>query len=386
MNLRQCEIVTDVDKLNVDLQATFMKYNTIKKWAYIVHDKDDTRPHYHICLHFGGASVDVAQVAKWFSLGYKDEQGNEHDGTQFINKIKGRWTDVLLYLTHGNESQKNKHQYSTSEVKANFDFETEIESAKILGDFEHYSYAQQLLFIDSLPVSEKVKAFSQLRKLWEIRCQRLTLNTDRNIQVMFITGKGGSGKTYYAKKLLTNLGYDFCVSSASNDPFQDYLGQKGIILDDMRDYAFAFEDLLKTLDNNTSSSVKSRFANKVFNGEIIVITSKVPLVYWYKNKDNHGNYYNLAADDLVQLYRRITCYVVVTEKEVLVYDDGVDEQGKPKGKATVFKNELIGKKAEQKAKTDFSSMFGKFCDAADKANFEQLTLIPVDPKDDDLPF
>ncbi len=117
MNLRQCEIVTDVDKLNVDLQATFMKYATIKKWAYIIHDKDDTRPHYHICLHFGGASVDIQQVAKWFNLGYKDEQGNEHDGTQFINKIKGRWTDVLLYLTHGNESQKNKHQYSTSEVK-----------------------------------------------------------------------------------------------------------------------------------------------------------------------------------------------------------------------------------------------------------------------------
>ena len=28
------EIVTDVDKLNVDLQATLMKYSTIKQWAY----------------------------------------------------------------------------------------------------------------------------------------------------------------------------------------------------------------------------------------------------------------------------------------------------------------------------------------------------------------
>lgn len=385
MNLRQCEIVTDVDKLNVDLQATFMKYNTIKKWAYIIHDKDDTRPHYHICLHFGGASVDIAQVAKWFSLGYKDEQGNEHDGTQFINKIKGRWTDVLLYLTHGNESQKNKYQYSTSEVTANFDFETEIESAKILGDFEHYSYAQQLQYVNSLPTAEKVKAFSQLRKLWELQCQVLTLNTDRSIQVMFIDGKGGAGKTYYAKKLLTNLGYDFCVSSASNDPFQDYLGQKGIILDDLRDYAFAFEDLLKTLDNNTSSSVKSRFANKVFNGEMIVITSKVPLVYWYKGKDNHGNYYDLEADDLVQLYRRITCYVSVTEKEIRVYNDGVDELGKPKGKASVFKNALAEKPDIQIEKTDFTKAFGNICENADSASYEQLSLIPVDDPNE-LPF
>lgn len=370
MNLRQCEIVTDVDKINVDLQATFMKYSTIKKWAYIVHDKDDTRPHYHICLHFGGASVDIQQVAKWFCLGYKDEQGNEHDGTQFINKIKGRWTDVLLYLTHGNESQKNKHQYSVSEVTANFDFETEIESAKILGDFEHYSYAQQLQYVNSLPTAEKVKAFSQLRKLWELQCQVLTLNTDRSIQVVFITGKGGTGKTYYGKKLLTSLGYDFCISSASNDPFQDYLGQKGIILDDMRDYAFSFEDLLKTLDNNTSSSVKSRFANKVFNGEMIIITSSVPLVYWFKGKDNHGNYYNLSAEDLIQLYRRISCYVVMTDKDISVYSEGVDELGKPKGQAKVFKNELVGIKAEQKPKVDFTAMFGKICADADNASFE----------------
>ena len=48
MNLRQMEIVTDQDKLNVDIQETCMKYKTIKQWAYILHDKDDTRPHYHI--------------------------------------------------------------------------------------------------------------------------------------------------------------------------------------------------------------------------------------------------------------------------------------------------------------------------------------------------
>ena len=124
MNLRQMEIVTDVDKLKVDLQATFMQYTTIKKWAYIVHNADDTRPHYHIALHFGGASVDTAQVAKWFNLGFTDENGIEHSGENFINKIKGRWTDVLLYLTHANDTQKYKHQYDPSEVIANFDFET----------------------------------------------------------------------------------------------------------------------------------------------------------------------------------------------------------------------------------------------------------------------
>ena len=51
MNLRQMEIVTDADKLKVDIQQTCMQYKTIKQWAYILHDKDDTRPHYHIYLN-----------------------------------------------------------------------------------------------------------------------------------------------------------------------------------------------------------------------------------------------------------------------------------------------------------------------------------------------
>lgn len=358
MNLRQMEIVTDVNKLNVDLQATFMQYSTIKKWAYIVHDKDDTRPHYHIALHFGGASVDTAQVAKWFKLGYTDENGVEHSGENFINKVKGRWTDVILYLTHCNDTQKYKYQYPPSEVHANFDFENEIKSSKIIGDFENYSYAQMLQYVDTLPISEKAATFSRLRKLWELRCQILTLNTDRNIQVVFITGKGGAGKTYYAKKLLNSLNYDFCISSSSNDPFQDYMGQKAIILDDLRDSAFEnFEDLLKILDNNTSSSVKSRFSNKVFNGEMILITSSVPLRFWYKDLQYS------RTETLVQLYRRISCYVEVGKTEITVYDEGVDEYGKPKGLGQVYKNELADVKKENKPKFDYKSAFGKICQA-----------------------
>ena len=359
MNLKMCEISTDVDKLKVDLQATFMKYTTIKKWAYIIHDKDDTRPHYHITLHFGGASVDTKQVAEWFKLGYMDEDGKEYTGEQFVERVKcKRWSGVVTYLVHGQDSQKNKYQYPISEVHANFDIETEIANEKILGNFEQYSYAQQLQHVNSLPLSEKAQAFSKLRKLWELQCQILTLNTDRQIQVIFITGKGGTGKTYYAKKLLASQGYDFCVSSSSNDPFQDYMGQKSIILDDMRDTAFEFEDLLKLLDNNTSSSVKSRFSNKVFNGEMIVITSPVPLIFWYKQLQYDKN------DTLQQLYRRISCYVVVTETEITVYDNGLDNYGKPQGLGQVFKNELAEKKKESKPKVDFKSMFGKICESS----------------------
>ena len=48
MFLKQMEIVQDVDKMRVDVQKVLMERKTVKKWAYIIHDKDDTRPHYHI--------------------------------------------------------------------------------------------------------------------------------------------------------------------------------------------------------------------------------------------------------------------------------------------------------------------------------------------------
>lgn len=344
MQLRQMEIVTDKDKLTVDIQETCMKYKTIKEWAYILHDKDDTRPHYHIYLNFGTSSCDTKMVANWFGV-----------ADNFVSKVKGRKSDMLMYLTHANESQKNKHQYSPNEVVANFDFETEIENSKIIGDFKNYSYAEQLKYVNSLPITEKTKAFTQLKKLWELECQCLTLNADRNITIVFITGKGGTGKSFYAKKLCDRLGYDYCISSSSNDPFQDYLGQKAIILDDLRDKSFELEDLLKILDNHTSSSVKSRFNNKVFNGLLIIITSSVPLHYWYMKKKS-------GVDNLIQLYRRINCYVEITENLIKVFDDGVDENGNPKGSVEIIVNDLVKKVIANNEKTILSSVFKKISD------------------------
>ena len=346
MRKKHCEVVSNVSHLKVDIQAVIRSKKSIKQWAYILHDKDDTEPHYHIYLNFGKTSVEFADVASWFGL---DEN--------FVNKVEGRKVDMLMYLTHSNAGQEHKYQYSPKEVIANFDFESEVAVSKILGNFEQFSYAQQLEYINSLSVNEKTKAHTQLDKLWKLHCQCLVLKPDRQIEVMFIHGKGGTGKTYYAKKLLEKMGYDFCVSSSSNDPFQDYMGQQAIILDDLRDKAFEFEDLLKLLDNDTASSVKSRFSNKVFNGKIIVITSTVPLAYWYREYQ-----YNMA-DTLQQLYRRITSYVVVEEQYVSVYED-LDTRGRPIGLPRVFKNEIPELKRQKPKKTDFGAVFGEMLEDA----------------------
>lgn len=339
MRKKHCEVVSNQEYIKVDIQEVLRSKKSIKQWAYILHDKDDTKPHYHIYLNFGKTSVEFADVANWFGV-----------PENFVSEVKGRKTDMLLYLTHGNDSQTNKHQYDPKEVIANFDFEGEIAVSKVLGNFEKFSYAQQLQYVNSMSVSEKPKAYATLERLWKLHCQCLVLHPDRNIEVMFIHGKGGTGKTYYAKKLCEKLGYDYCISSSSNDPFQDYLGQTAMILDDLRDKAFEFEDLLKVLDNNTASSVKSRFSNKVFNGKLIIITSTVPLSYWYPDHRCAGD------DSLSQLYRRISSYVHVLEDTIRVYDT-IDERGRPTGHPRVYWNDIGSVRGTKKERTDFAAAF-----------------------------
>ena len=243
-----------------------------------------------------------------------------------------------------------------------FDFQIEIDKSKIVGNFEHYTYAQQLAYVNSLSVGDANRAFRQLEMSWKRYCTTLSLNADRDIEVIFIYGLPGSGKTLYAKRIMRELGYDFCISSSSNDPFQDYLGQKGLILDDMRDTTFErLEDLLKVLDNHTSSSVKSRFANRVFMGDLIIVTSPVPLSQWYWSYKGNTN------DTLYQLYRRFTTYVDISYTEITIYTE-LDKHGKPVGAGRVLANDLRQRAIEaqqNKPKRDFASVFEKICSEKD---------------------
>ena len=351
MYLKQCMVTSNVEYFSGDVQQIIKSHKTIKQWAYILHDKDDTANHYHIYLNFGSSGVDTKQVGEWFGL--QESQ---------VERIKGRRWNALEYLTHSDNKQKYKHQYSPTEVIANFDFETEIGKQKIIGDFKNFSYAEQLDYVESLPVSEKAAAYTRLKRLWQAYCEWCAQHPERDIEVMFVCGKGGTGKTYYAKKLLRSMGYDFCISSSSNDPMQDYAGQKALIMDDCRDRTFkSFEDCLKMLDNHTSSSVSSRFYNKVFNGKMIVITSSVPLHYWFRGKNADGNYFNVQNEDFVQLYRRINCYVEITKEEIMVYQS-IGNDGRPKGIADVYKNELVDIEKKKKEKRDYSALFGAICE------------------------
>jgi len=119
---------------------------------------------------------------------------------------------------------------------------------------------------------------------------------------------------------------------------------------------------------------------------MIVLTSSVPLHYWYKSANsNMPSWYRevrtSGKEDFTQLCRRISCYVTVTEDTVTVYNE-LDEQGKPCGRCAVYENEVKTLKQQKKQKFDFKSVFDSFCEKAEVEK-QELTLVETD---EDLPF
>lgn len=110
--LKKCLLVIPAEILKVDIESICKKYDVIKKWAYILHDKDDNKPHYHIYLNFGMSSISTEEIAKWFLL------------SNFENKIFmevfGLEKYIINYFIYSNSLGMFEAKYSPSDIKANF--------------------------------------------------------------------------------------------------------------------------------------------------------------------------------------------------------------------------------------------------------------------------
>ena len=320
MKLRQLEIVQQTEYITKEDILTGIEQgkNYIDKYAFILHDKDKNEngelkaPHYHILLHFK-YTVNTDYVLKWFNI-----------KENYINKIKSQFYNAVLYLTHDNAPEK--YQYDENEITSNFNIKeykqkNEVKKTKKQEQEEVNNIVNDIVNLkirknnfNNISPDLYVKYKKSIDNAFIYRNMLLTSN-NRNIEIIFITGKTGTGKTTYAKDYAENLInlYDyngFCISSSSNDPLQDYKDEDILILDDLRDDAFTFTDLLKILDPYTGSSIKSRYNNKLFIGNLIIITSSSPLTDWYK--------YN-TTEDKKQLYRRIKYYVDVDFNNITYY-------------------------------------------------------------------
>jgi Plasmid replication protein/RNA helicase len=226
---------------------------------------------------------------------------------------------AVQYLIHAND--KTKEQYAWESIITNCDDlnlykpdENAITLESVLAKIDKGEILAHT-YHSEIPIELYSKHKTQIKNAFEYVMERFCMDKNRDIIVKFMSGASGLGKTTFAKWYCDKKGLTYFVSSASNDPMEGYRGERVLILDDLRDDSFRYADMLKLLDNHTRSSSKSRYSNKMFVGDTIIITSTVPLNEWYKSE---------SIESRRQLSRRIVHMYEFDDK--FIYSKEYDEE------------------------------------------------------------
>ena len=284
-------------------------------YAWILHDKDvkdgvPVESHVHVMVNLNGKDYKISDVAKWF---------NDTDEHINVNKKrkKNHWHNMLLYLVHRTENSRHKYQYDPLEVHANFDYIKKLE--EIENEIKEYQkthfvkeeFHKKLQLIEDGIIQEKnARDFFNLYEWYDHQREiNLAFKTyqkfnkeDKDMQVMFISGAPGTGKTSMAKVLAKKYDNDYYEVSASNDMFQDYKGEQVIIINELNRNSYDITDFLNILDNYNGQYVGSRYSNKkITNCKLMIITSNNKIGELFNDVNN---------DHLKALQRRISLYIL----------------------------------------------------------------------------
>lgn len=301
------ELVMDEDKC--DLKSIENWLHKIEcKYLCVLHDKDNTRKHFHFFIKLSSART------------FSDISSQLNIPSNMFEKCKKGWNNMLAYGFHLTDScdEKEKYKYDKNAMISSRGIDIEdifTNDIQIKLDKEHNKYIESLLLdygnlkitkqtiIKELNANDYNRYDRMFKKMKEFRILQVK---ERDMQVVFINGASGSGKTTLAKFMATSCNYDYFVSGSGKDILDGYDKEECIILDDLRQDSFTKSELFKLTDNNTNSSVKSRFCNKdISTCKLMIITSILPPHRLYNWEDTQEESFKQLARRLQYVYTRI---------------------------------------------------------------------------------
>lgn len=360
--VRVCEVVCDMyhpktGELLMDENTIIaaVAHKTIKRWAYVLHDKDVYLPddeandpehvegkhkhdHWHIELECPN-KVALKAIAKWFDV---------PENFIHIPKGKNAFLDKVEYITHERPEQQilGKYRYPDEEIKANFDFRAELDARNerkvkygrdlSVKDRIRYEVLYNGMTLKQAEATDKYNYMSDLQMLKKFRLEYINNMTPPTTRMNFyVDGEGGIGKGLICRALARSLfpdyedDYDiFFEVGADGAAFEGYDGQPVIIWNDRRAIDLLFE--LKGRGNvfNVFDTHPTRQRQKVLYGSINlcnvvhIINAVEP---WEKFLDGLAGEYKdkkgkiVHAEDSNQSYRRFPFTIVLHESDYDIY-------------------------------------------------------------------
>ena len=264
-----------------------VNHKSITRWAYICHDKDTVteadvevgkgvyvesdigKPkgtHWHVVIETANNNLPIATIARWLGI-----PENMID----VPKGRGAFIDCVEYLRHSDRNQvlKGKYEYDKVEVRANFDWESEV-TESVLRKTKYEKPLSQCDFLknevlysgmclrdvqERYPTiyQKEMAVFDRLRMKYIV--ERAPLPSSR--VNFYIEGKSGYGKDTMARSIARGLFPDlvgndddiFFEIGGNKVTFDGYDGQPVIIWSEFRADTFVkalggYEEVLGAID------------------------------------------------------------------------------------------------------------------------------------------
>lgn len=332
-----------------------LAHRTIKRWAYIYHDKDvytaldeEQDPnhvkgqpkgnHWHIAIEMGSNQIEIGVIAKWFGI-----------PQNFIEIAKGRgaFLDCVTYLTHEDAKQQElgKYLYPDDEVIANFDFRSALmqraeRKARYGRDLSDKDAIRNEVLLHGMTLREVIDKYPLLYQEDFSYLEKCRLRYISNICEMpkvrmnyYIEGAGGIGKGLISKAIAralidkTGVMRDddiYFEVGADKTSFEGYDGQPVLIWNDCRAGTLLHklggrENVFNVFDLFPPDMKQNiKYGSIRLNNTINIVNSVQPwsefldgLAGEYKDKNGEKQ----IAEDKSQSYRRFPFFLVLHEED-----------------------------------------------------------------------